>query len=154
MEEVARKVRSDDARRVIWDSSRRAASAAGRRGMLAARGKAAAKIVLNARQDLLYHARCLGPRVAAEVRAVGSIPLPVVIAKIVAFVRCGFGAEVEDPAGYETAQDGDVGDNDGDVVFDVADAEVDGVGPVGLEEGIEAVAVLEVDFGGAACGHS
>ena len=60
--------------------------------------------------------------------------------------------EVEDPACYQTAEDGDVCDDDGDVVFNVVDAVVDWVGPVGLERDKEAVAVRQIDFGGADCG--
>lgn len=59
-------------------------------------------------------------------------------------MRRRFGAEIEDPAGDETAQDGNVGYDDGHVVFNVADAVVDWVGPVRLEECVEAIAVLEI----------
>ena len=47
-----------------------------------------------------------------------------------------FRFEVENPAGDETAQNWHVGDDDSDVVFDVVDAIVDWVRPVGLEEAV------------------
>ena len=46
-----------------------------------------------------------------------------------------------DPAGDEAAENGDVGYNDGDIVFDVVDAVIDWIGPVGLEECEQTVAV-------------
>jgi hypothetical protein len=66
----------------------------------------------------------------------------------------GFGAEVEDPARDETAENGNVGDNDSDVVFNVADAVINGIGPVRVVDGVEPVAVGKVDFGGTDCGNS
>ena len=62
--------------------------------------------------------------------------------------RC-LGAKIKHPAGNETAQDRYIGDDDGDVVFDMADAIVNWVRPVRLEEAVETIAILEVDFGAA-----
>lgn len=63
--------------------------------------------------------------------------------------RRRFRLEVEDPSRHQAAQNRDVGDDDGHVVFNVANAVVDRVGPVSLEFGVEAVAVLQVDLSAA-----
>ena len=74
--------------------------------------------------------------------------MPVVAARIT-FSRRGFCAEVEDPASDKVAENGDVGYNDGDVVFNVVDAVVDRIRPVGLEERVQTVTVRKIDLSSA-----
>lgn len=87
--------------------------------------------------------RLLGSACVAAVASgrAGEIPLLPVVTAGVAFHGRGFCAEVEDPAGDETAENRDVSYNDGDIVFDVVDAVVDWIGPVGLEERVQTVTV-------------
>lgn len=55
--------------------------------------------------------------------------------------RGGFCAEVEDPARNEATKNGDIRNDDGDIVFDVIDAKVDWVRPIRLEQRVQSVAV-------------
>jgi hypothetical protein len=66
----------------------------------------------------------------------GGIRTPLPIVPEFALYGRRFRLEIENPAGNETAQNRNVGNDDGDVVFDVVDAIVDWVCPVGLEEAV------------------
>ena len=95
--------------------------------------------------------RPLGPFSIAAVasRRAGQVPLLPVLAAGVAFSGRGFCAEVEEPAGDEAAENGNVSYDDGDVVFDVVDAVIDRIGPVRLVECVQTVTVGEIDFSSA-----
>lgn len=61
--------------------------------------------------------------------------------------RC-FGFEIEDPPSNEASQDGNVCDDNCDVVLNMTDAVVDWICPVRFEKAVQAVAVREVDLCG------
>lgn len=62
--------------------------------------------------------------------------------------------EVKDPARDQAAEDGYVGDDDGDVIFDVIDAVINWVGPVGFEETVDTIAIGEVNFSSTDGGYT
>jgi hypothetical protein len=95
-----------------------------------ARCQARGKIVLNAWEDLLDDK--VTSSEATEVTRVRSIPLPISLDLLLSFQWCSFGTKIEHPSRDESAQNWDVGNNNGDIVFDMIDAEVDRVGPVRL----------------------
>lgn len=113
---------------------------------------------MDTRQNLLYHAcspalahglTASTPHVGGAMRGVPLslsllpllllpiflVPIAVAVAVVHAATLQGrsFSAKVEDPAGDEAAENRYVGHDDGDVVFNVVDAVVDWVGPVGIE---------------------
>ena len=103
------------------------------------------------KSSCMQHAGAAGASdVTAAVGGAGQIPLlPVAVAAGLGLNGRCLCAEVEDPAGDEATEDGDVGDDDGNVVLNVVDTVVNWVRPVGLEEREQPVTVRQVDFGGA-----
>ena len=97
-----------------------------------ARCQARGKVVLYARENLPDDPVSSG--VSTEVTRIRSIPLPIPAKFAFSFHWSGFGTKIEYPACYESAQNGDVGDDDSDVVLNMVDAVVDGIRPVGLVE--------------------
>lgn len=63
-------------------------------------------------------------------------------------------AEIEHPARNEAAENGNVGDNDGNIVFNVIDAIVNRVSPVRHVDDVQAVTVGEVDLRSANTCHT
>jgi hypothetical protein len=57
------------------------------------------------------------------------------------------GSEVKDPTSDKAAKDGETSEDDGDVVFDMADAVVDVVSPIGRNLPVDAVAILQIYLG-------
>lgn len=93
------------------------------------------------------------PRSSGESRRVrGGVPLPVVPG--FSLDGRGLGLEIKNPASDETAQNGNIGDDDGNVVLDVIDTVIDGISPVRLLNTVETVAIGKIDFGGANSGNT
>ena len=62
-----------------------------------------------------------------------SVSVSVTVVRAATFQGRGFSAKVEDPARDEATENRYVGHDDGDVVFNVVDAVVDWIGPIGVE---------------------
>lgn len=59
-----------------------------------------------------------------------------------------FGSKIKHPSRHQSPEDGDIGNDDGYVVFNVVDAVVDRVCPIWLILCEESVTICKVDFGG------
>lgn len=57
--------------------------------------------------------------------------------------------EIEHPARNQASQNGNICNDNSDIVLDVVDAVVNRIRPVGLEKGVQSVTVGQVYFGGA-----
>jgi hypothetical protein len=61
--------------------------------------------------------------------------------------RIALSSEVEDPTSDKAAKDRETSQDDGDIVFDMADAVVDVVSPIGRDLPVDAVAILQIYLG-------